>query len=532
MADDVIRRVRRVLTTALLLVLAWGGLRVVRGEGDDTAALLEKAKARFDAGAPREAVSLLEAALEQVEKAGDDPAKDIEVSTRLGAAWVAAGEPYAALQYYERVASERGDPEDHARLAETLLEVARAHLAAGRTGGLEVTPYLLDAAAEAAKIEGEGALLGRRRLVEGEVHWWRGESDAAVKSLDGIPQGALDAPRTTRAAEIRAQALYALGRFPDAARAFAAAGNTRGEASAWAAAKDPKETAAAYGRLLADQKRIDPARLQDAVRGARYASAQGPLLQALAGIEAATPEEQAALGVARARLLADVARTDEAVALLHEAAKDDPTSTAPWIELGRVLLPTGKHGEGADAAVEAWVHALEIDPADPEATSLLWDLAGRDYASAWSSPASLARSLKAQRAIAEAKKDDGLAWSNYGNTLRIAGRLDDALSVYDRAVELEPDDPAIVSDRGLTLAALGRRDDALAAFTASAEYDPAFDSPRQNAARLCWLAGDDAGATRWLSEALRSTRAVGSGADRYRFLLDRVWRTHDHPAWR
>src|SRR5262249_62382568 len=88
------------------------------------------------------------------------------------------------------------------------------------------------------------------------------------------------------------------------------------------------------------------------------------------------------------------------------------------------------------------------------------------------------------------------------------------------------------NDRGLALLGRGDRAGARSSFERAASIDPADASPRQNAARLAWLDGDDDVAEKHLAVALRHARGAAMKPMLYRFLLDRVERTRMRPDLR
>ncbi|MHC5009721.1 MAG: hypothetical protein ACYTG6_02095 [Planctomycetota bacterium] len=500
----------------LFLALIFGlGTMAVANEEDDAATLRERLAAAQEAGAGDAELAALHASLAE--------------------ALVREGEAYAALQHLEAVLAKRDRPEDHLRYGEVLLRIARENMQSLQASSVQVLPYLLDAL-DAARAAGDDVdVQARRRHLEAESRYWMGDLDLAAAAweataFDDLPEG-----EARRARELWGHALYGLGRHAEAAAAFRAAGNQRAEASAWSAAGDGEKAIGAYAPLLRAMPG-DRTLLDEAFRAARFAGAEETLAKLLAGLDTNDLEgaDRAVLLVTRARVAAAMGEVRAALNLLEVAATADPASAEPLMLWGSLRLdaPASEPGDPMDEAVDAWIRALERDPTHAQAASALWITAGNDYGSAWRSPDALARSLRAQRAIVEHVPRGnpdweglGLAWSNLGNTLRIAGLLEEALEAYDRAVEAEPYDPTIRSDRGLVLSALGRDDDALAAFEAAIDLDAAFEPARQNAARAHWRAARDAEAEAHLAAALESARATGRGAMRYRFLIDRVART-------
>ncbi len=526
---------RRLAWLGLLLAIGLGaGPRLHADEAvqDKVAGALDRAQKLVEAGRPGDAVDSLEEVLAALPKEDDDGEKRAAVSAALGRAYVASGEPYAALQHYEEALRLRTSPEDALGYADVLIAVARSHMSGGGAASVQVLPYLLDAL-DAAALAGDGEeTRDEKRAVMGEARYWMGELEEAAELLATVDQAALDPMRAQRTAELLAHALYASGRFEDAARAFESAGNVRGAASAWSAARRGDETVKAYEVLLRSGA-ADARLLHEALTAARYADAEAELAQVLASLDVDESTRAAWLAV-RGQLAAAVGEYEAAVGLLESAAEADPSSPDALYALGQVVLaaPGDDADVKADRAAAAWLAALGRAPGDERVLAALWDQSGRDYAMAWRSPPALARSIRMQRAIVEAHPDDGLAWGNLGNTLRVAGRLEDALAAYDRSKALEASDPVIASDRGLVLSALGRKDAALEAFLAAAALDPDHDAAWQNAARLYWRMGRDDEASRALAEGLRCLRSAGRSAGRYRFLLDRAWRTSHREALR
>ena len=132
---------------------------------------------------------------------------------------------------------------------------------------------------------------------------------------------------------------------------------------------------------------------------------------------------------------------------------------AALYETGLQHLRAGRH---LDAQL-ACQQALTIDPGHADSLHLMGLLALRaqqyDHAVAWLS-----------RAIRQNPRSDYL--STLGITLKQMGRLDDALSVFDKAVQLKPDDAELWKHFGGVLAALDRPAEALSSLQRALQLDP------------------------------------------------------------
>jgi tetratricopeptide (TPR) repeat protein len=84
-----------------------------------------------------------------------------------------------------------------------------------------------------------------------------------------------------------------------------------------------------------------------------------------------------------------------------------------------------------------------------------------------------ATGLAAAEIAAEMLTDNAMAWNTYGAALKEAGRLEEALAVFDQALVLDPANAIAHSNRGAALVSLGRSEEALAACDQALALDPA-----------------------------------------------------------
>jgi tetratricopeptide (TPR) repeat protein len=520
----------RALLVAALALLAASGAAAAPPED-----AVRAAEALLDEGRAAEAAEAFRGLLPALE---GEPAPNAALAARvrsgLGRALVRTGETYASLQHLEEAVRLRGSSADRLDYAEALVAVARENAARGPTTAAAVVPYLRDAEEAARATAADASVASRRLRVLGEAAYRLGHLDEAV---DLWQQARLEAQPLAEARfhlDLLARALYDLGRHAASAEAFHAAGNPKGEASAWAAAKDAERSLGLYAALVrADPE--DATLLDDALAAARYVGGQALLATLLADVKAEGP---ALARLLRARgVLADAAGDRAgALSLLEDAAKADPEAAAPLVEKGRILLADpDATDETVDHAVDAYLEALRRAPENESARSVLWYLAGRDYGDLWRTwpdRRALDRCLRIQRALLDADPSDALAWGNLGNTLRVGGDARAALEAYDRAIRENPYDPAVWSDLGLARSAAGDAPGAVAAFEKSIGLDAGHVAARQNLARALHLSGEDARAREQLGAALATSRALGSGAMLFRFLLDRSWRAGALPEVR
>lgn len=395
----------------------------------------------------------------------------------------------------------------------------------------QVTPLLNDALDElAAARRGDvpSATVPQMLAVEGEVRWLLGDKAGARKALSD-PTLAKDAA----ALDLLARVCWAEGDFSAAGAAWTAAGNPRGAAAALARAKDAS-CAPAYAALVLAAL-DDRALADEAIGGVTYAGGTDAFDAALS--TATVPDERKPT-ISRLRgLLAERAeRLAAAIPRYREVVAARPNEPEAWTDLARVLL---RQAPDDAAAVEESVGLLErvlaVLPDDPWARQGLDWQARKDANAApreWPRRARLNRATRLFRRLAETDPTDATAWGRLGNILRLAGDPKGSLEAYDRAVAENPYDASLWNDLGIAFLAAGDRPAALVSWEKSIELDGGDPAPRQNTARLRWLAGEDDAAAVHYTAALRATRAVTGHPSLFRSFLDRVWRTNARPELR
>ncbi|PZG19710.1 tetratricopeptide repeat protein [Nonomuraea aridisoli] len=93
-------------------------------------------------------------------------------------------------------------------------------------------------------------------------------------------------------------------------------------------------------------------------------------------------------------------------------------------------------------------------------------------------------------------------YANRGQLLAMAGRKEEALADYTRAIEADPGYPDYYLDRGNLLQELGRTDEALADYEAVMRLSPPFPEAYYNRSELRYAAGDLEGARADLDHTL------------------------------
>lgn len=162
-----------------------------------------------------------------------------------------------------------------------------------------------------------------------------------------------------------------------------------------------------------------------------------------------------------------------AIEYLKQSLAIEPDFAPSWVETMFVRFNQGNFGDITHELAErearnAARRALEVDDqlaSAHVAQSWVYMLYDFDWAEAFNS---------ARRAV-ELEPDNNLALDGMGYVLLVAGRLEDALDVFEHAYSLDPLSLSSHRYRATTLISLGRFDDAEAAARESIEMVPDYD---------------------------------------------------------
>ncbi len=518
-------RLPSALLVAALVAALLGTPRVARADDDPVAAAEALLTAR-DAGRALAAFRAL------ADKPGDE---DPRVQSGLGRALLLTGDAFAALDPLSVAAHKRGTAADHATFSEALIAVALDRTESPSARGIDASAFLHDAVAEVAageKAPGAEAVAARLLLAKGRALSMLGRWKEVREALSS---GAVSSNDEAR--DLLARACYALEDYAAAAGAWEAAGNLRAAAIAWSAANDPKGLST-YRALLATAPG-DRSLLSEAAHWANRtgeAASFDSFLASLSAREAGAPKVASAVEAARG-LLMEYAKRPADAAIRYRAALalgDDEVETK--VALARAALAVSPDAPAAlSEAAALLLDVLKASPKNPAAKiGLVW-IGAKDAEAApaaWPDRTRLARAVVIFKALSDADPEDAVGWSQLALALRLSGDLSGAIAAYDKAVLANPLDSSIANDRGLAVLATGDSEAAIAAFSAAVAVDPRDTSPRQNVARLLWLAGRDDEAEAHLFAAARSARETQGKPLLYRFLIDRVWRSRTRPEIR
>ena len=86
----------------------------------------------------------------------------------------------------------------------------------------------------------------------------------------------------------------------------------------------------------------------------------------------------------------------------------------------------------------------------------------------------LEEAISAYEKAIQLNSDKADAHYNKGNALAALGRYQAAVIAYDKAIKLSPDDADIYSAKGEALSAMGKNDEAIEAYNLASKLDPDF----------------------------------------------------------
>lgn len=162
---------------------------------------------------------------------------------------------------------------------------------------------------------------------------------------------------------------------------------------------------------------------------------------------------------ARGNALADLGRTELALANYDRAIVLDPAAPDPHDFRGIVLAQSGR----MDEALLSFDRAIALGPGNVNALN--------NRANVLKSLNRLDEALAAQEQVVSALPDFAPGYNNRGNTLIALGRLDEAIDSFDRALELDPGQLQSHCNRANALVKLARVEEAIQAYREALSLD-------------------------------------------------------------
>ena len=384
----------------------------------------------------------------------------------------------AARMALADIAQAAGDNERAAREARAALAAApRSEEAAQRAleYGLPVDADLAIADARSFAERNPGAR--RLRLLLATQLAERGDYDAALAEVQSMSRRS---PEDFDLLFIRAQILYRAGQL-DLARAalqqFVEVQAQREQANAPGATDAPAASADAYllmSRIAQDQGDIESAvtvldeiddptvRYSVRLRQAALRANQGRVDEALRLIDTAQPqdEEESLQGLlARAQILREAGRADEAIALLRQADQDSPDT----VEIKYELAMLQESVDNVPEMERLLRQVIALDPGHAHSYNALgYTLADRNQR--------LPEALSLIEQALELMPDDPFILDSMGWVKFRLDQPQEAEPYLRRAYALRPE-AEIAIHLAEVLWAQGRRDDAVALFRAARDMD-------------------------------------------------------------
>ena len=273
--------------------------------------------------------------------------------------------------------------------------------------------------------------------------------------------------------ERKAEYLLLLGRYDDALETFEGAielrpaDDTDQLALVWSAEAQILEISGRYDDALEALERaveLDPENAYYWISKGYVASVMGETDDSIAAYDEALlidPNSTAAWS-AKASELARAKRYDESLEAYDELLSVDPSSAQGWLDKGDVLEKMGR----TDEARDAFQRSLEaLDEARSNDTAAMVIRGGALFR--------LSRYDEAMAAYDEAVEGASLSTLKYytsqalsgkGDLLRVQGKNEEAILVYNQAIDFEPTLGEAWHGKGLAQNALGRVTDAGSSF--------------------------------------------------------------------
>ena len=202
--------------------------------------------------------------------------------------------------------------------------------------------------------------------------------------------------------------------------------------------------------------------------------------------------------VAWATLLQQKGRVDEAITQYQKALQLAPDYAAVRADLGNALLQKGK----VDEAITQYQAALRIEP------RLRWTPATTS-ASLFCKRAEWTKRSPNSKRPCEIKPDYAEAHNNLGNALLQKGRVDEAITQYQKALQIKPDYAEAHNNLGTALLQKGRVDEAIGQYQEALQIKPEICGRPQQPRQFCSKRAEWTKRSRNSERPCKSTRLGG-----------------------
>lgn len=216
----------------------------------------------------------------------------------------------------------------------------------------------------------------------------------------------------------------------------------------------------------------------------------------------------------RADAVSAAGRTDEAIAILEDLAKTAPDTPDAWVRLGDMLRRAERYGD-AIAAYDKGIAALGKPQPDHWGVYYARGICNERNKDWPRAEADFAQALKLNP-----DQPDVLNYMGY-SLLERKERLDEALSMIERAAKAEPDSGAIIDSLGWGLYRLGRNAEAVAHMERAVELMPVDPVINDHLGDVYWSVGRKREAEYQWKRALSFKPDTEDEANRIRLKLER-----------